>query len=228
MNVEIHYRPSYSLAEVTLKDGEGLNAESGAMVAMSSNVEIETRMRGGLMKSLARSLLGGESFFMNTFRPSGASGTVMLAPSLPGDVFSYDLSGGSLLVQSGSYLGSSEGVDVSTKWGGAKTFFASEGLIMLRCSGEGSLILSSYGAIHRLEIPAGQGITVDTGHLVAFSEQMQYSVRKVGGLKSTLLSGEGLVVDFRGPGQVLMQTRSEDAFLAWLLPKLPKQTSSSS
>jgi len=227
MQVEVHYRPSYSMAEVALDAGEGLNAESGAMVAMSPGVQVETKMRGGLMKSLARSMLGGESFFMNTYRASDRSGVVMLAPSLPGDIFSEDMSGGSLLVQSGSYLGSSEGVEVSTKWGGAKTFFASEGLIMLRCSGNGKLILSSYGAIHRLELEAGQSITVDTGHLVAFSEQMHYNVRRVGGLKSTLLSGEGLVVDFQGPGQVLLQTRSEDSFLAWLLPKLPKQSSSS-
>jgi len=227
MNVEVHYRPSYSLAEVTLEAGEGLNAESGAMVAMSPGVEIETKMRGGLMKSLARSVLGGESFFMNSYRAGDSRATVMLAPSLPGDVFSETLGGGSLLVQSGSYLASSEAIEVNTKWGGAKTFFASEGLIMLHCSGSGTLILSSYGAIHRLELAQGQGITVDTGHLVAFSETMQYRVRQVGGLKSTLLSGEGLVVDFQGPGVVYMQTRSEDSFLAWLLPKLPKQSSSS-
>jgi len=66
---------------------------------------------------------------------------------------------------------------------------------------------------------------VDTGHLVAFTEGMGFKVRAVGGLKSTLFSGEGLVVDLTGPGKVLIQTRSEDAFLAWLIPKLPKQQS---
>ncbi len=227
MNIDIHYRPSYSMAEVTLEQGEGLSAESGAMVAMSPGVDIETKMRGGLMKSLARSMLGGESFFMNTYRSKAAGGMVMLAPSLPGDIFSMDLKGQGMLVQSGSYLGSAESVEVNTKWGGAKTFFASEGLIMLRCSGQGPLILSSYGAIHRMELGSGQGYIVDTGHLVAFSDDMKYSVRQVGGLKSTLLSGEGLVVEFQGPGEVLLQTRSEDAFLSWLLPKLPKQSSSS-
>jgi uncharacterized protein (AIM24 family) len=56
---------------------------------------------------------------------------------------------------------------------------------------------------------------------------MGFQVRRVGGMKSTLFSGEGLVVDLTGPGRVLMQTRSSDAFLAWLIPKLPKQTSHS-
>jgi len=95
---------------------------------------------------------------------------------------------------------------------------------MLRCSGSGALVLSSYGAIHEVDLAAGQVFTVDTGHLVAFSEQLGFKVRTIGGLKSTFLGGEGLVVDLSGPGKVLLQTRSEGAFLNWLIPKLPKKS----
>jgi uncharacterized protein (TIGR00266 family) len=224
MKTEILYRPSYSIAKVQLGPNETINAESGAMLGMSAGVTIETKMRGGLLKSLARSVLGGESFFMNTFHAPAQGGEIMMAPALPGDVAALQLSGGdSLMVQSGSYLASSDGINVDTKWGGAKTFFASEGMIMLKCSGSGSLIISSYGAIHELDLTAGQIYTVDTGHLVAFHETMGFKVRKVGGMKSTLLSGEGLVVDLTGPGKVFLQTRSEDSFLSWLLPKLPSK-----
>jgi len=118
------------------------------------------------------------------------------------------------------------GVSTDTKWGGAKTFFGGEGLIMLRCSGNGTLILSSYGAIHELDLKAGQTHTVDTGHLVAFDERLGFKVRAIGGLKTTFLGGEGLVVDLTGPGKVLMQTRSVGAFLNWLLPKVPKTQNS--
>jgi len=114
------------------------------------------------------------------------------------------------------------GVEIDTKWGGARTFFASEGLIMLRARGSGLLLLSSYGAIHPIDLPAGQRYTVDTGHLVSFTEGMGFNVRVVGGMRSTLFSGEGLVVDLTGPGRVYMQTRSEDAFLSWLAPNLPR------
>lgn len=229
MNIEVLYRPSYSLARVRMDPNEGINTEGGAMVGMSAGVQIETKMRGGLLKSLARSVLGGESLFMNTYRAPANGGEILLSPALPGDVTHLALSQAQpFLVQSGSYLASSDGVEVDTKWGGAKTFFASEGLIMLRCSGDGVLLLSSYGAIHELELAQGQTYTVDTGHLVAFNENVGFRVRRVGGMKSTLLSGEGLVVDLTGPGKVLLQTRSEDSFLAWLLPKLPKNTSSSS
>jgi uncharacterized protein (TIGR00266 family) len=113
------------------------------------------------------------------------------------------------------------GIEIDTKWGGAKTFFASEGLIMLRARGTGLLILSSYGAIHPIDLAEGQRYTIDTGHLVSFTEGLGFSVRTVGGIRSTLFSGEGLVVDLTGPGRVYMQTRSEDALLSWLVPLLP-------
>jgi uncharacterized protein (TIGR00266 family) len=179
-----------------------------------------------LLKSLGRALLGGESFFQNTYQAGPNGGEVTVAPALPGDLYIAVLQGESLMVQSGSYVASSEDVSVDTKWGGAKTFFASEGLIMLRVSGQGKAILSSYGAIHEINLGAGERYTIDTGHLVAFSENMGFNVRSVGGLKSTLFSGEGLVVDMTGPGRVLLQTRSTDAFLSWLIPKLPKDHSS--
>jgi len=225
MKVEILFRPSYSIAKVLLDPNEGVVAESGAMVGMSTDLQVETKMRGGLLQSLARSVLGGESFFVNTYRASARGGELLLAPTLPGDVFTTEMSGETYLVQSGSFLASSESVVTDTKWSGARTFFGGEGLIMLRCSGTGTLILSSYGAIHELTLAAGESYTVDTGHLVAFSEKMGFKVRAIGGLKTTVLGGEGLVVDLTGPGRVLLQTRSEGAFLNWLLPKIPKRSS---
>jgi len=133
------------------------------------------------------------------------------------------LHGDSLLVQSGSYVASAQGVQVDTKWTGARTFFASEGLFMLNCTGNGSLVLSSYGAIHEMNLKPGESFIVDTGHLVAFSQGMDFRVRTIAGIKSTLFSGEGLVVDLTGPGRLLIQTRSADAFLTWLIPQVQRR-----
>lgn len=226
MNHEILYRPSYSIARVMLDAGEEVVAESGAMVSMSSGIEMETNMKGGLLSGLKRSILGGESFFINTFRAASA-GEVMFAPPLPGDIMHVDMTGGSLLVQSTSFLASSSQLLVDTKWSGAKGFFAKEGLFLLKVSGRGDLFLSSYGAIHEVTLGPGQQYTLDNGHMVAFDESVSYTVRRVGGMKSTLFSGEGLVCTFTGPGRVLLQTRSEDAFLSWLIPHLPKSNNSS-
>jgi uncharacterized protein (TIGR00266 family) len=225
MEVHVQHRPSYALAVAQLEPNETIQVEAGSMVGMSTGVQVETQARGGLLKSLARSMLGGESFFINTYKASSQGGQVFLAPALPGDIVVRPMEGETLLVQSGSYVASSDGIDVSTGWGGAKTFFAREGLILLKISGSGTLILSSYGAIEEMELAAGESFTIDTGHLVAFSDRLGFNVRRVGGLKSTLFSGEGLVVDLTGPGRFWLQTRSEDAFLTWLIPKIPRQDS---
>jgi uncharacterized protein (TIGR00266 family) len=198
------------------------------MVGMSPGLQLQTAAQGGFLKSLGRSLLGGESFFLNTYSAQKQGDSVALAPALPGDIAVIEMNGQELLVQSGSYLAASAGVQVDTKWSGAKTFFGGEGLIMLRVTGKGTLIVSSYGAIHPVELAAGQSYVVDTGHLVTFESHMKYQVKKVGGWKSTLFSGEGLVAELTGPGKLTLQTRSQDAFLSWLIPKLPQPSSTSS
>ena len=226
MQTNILYRPAYSLTSIALGPNEEVRVEGGSMVSMSADMTLETKAEGGLLKSLARSVLGGESFFVNTYRAGAQGGELNVAPSLPGDMAALNLTGETLLVQSGSFVACEKSISLDTAWGGAKTFFASEGLIMLRATGTGQLILSSYGAIHEMALAAGQRYVIDTGHLVAFSANIGFQVRRVGGLKSTLFSGEGLVVDLTGPGRVLLQTRSTDAFLSWLIPKLPTSSDS--
>ena len=227
MNVEIKYRPAFSIAFLHLSPSEKVRVEAGAMVSMSSDMTLTTKAQGGLLKSLSRSVFGRESFFMNDYQAGSDGGFVAVAPPLPGDMVVVTLEH-PMLIQSGSYIASETGVDLDTKWGGAKTFFASEGLIMLHASGQGQLVLSAYGAIDEIDLAAGQKITIDTGHLVAFNDNIGFKIKKVGGMKSTLFSGEGLVIELTGPGNVLTQTRSTDQFLSWLIPKLPQQNASSS
>jgi len=222
MEHDVLYRPSYSLLKIKLRQGEAVSAEAGAMVSMSSSIEIKTAAKGGIFGALKRSVLGGESFFVNTFMAAD-SGEVTFAPTLPGDIHALELTGQSFYAQSGAYIASSPDIQVDTKWGGAKTFFSREGLFLLKMTGTGSVFLSSYGAIHEIDLEAGQKYIVDTGHMVAFAEGVGYSVKRVGGLKSTLFSGEGLVCELTGPGKIFLQTRSADAFLAWLIPQIPKK-----
>ena len=223
MKHEILYKPSYSLAVLDMERGEEIVAESGAMVSMSPGISIETSTRGGgLLGGLARKFLTNESFFLNTFH-ADEPGEISLAPPLPGDVFYTDMRNQTLMVQSGSYMASSKSLSVDTQWGGAKTFFSKQGLFLIRVQGSGDLFLSSYGAIHIKELGNGEKYIVDTGHMVAFDETVNYRVTRVGGLKSTLFSGEGLVVELTGPGRILIQSRSADSFLSWLIPQLPKR-----
>ncbi len=225
MRVGIEHGPAFAIANIGLDADEAVRAEAGAMIAMSSNVGMQTKVEGGLLGGIKRAALGGESFFLNTYTAQAGPGEITVGPALPGDVVHLQLAGHTVFVQSGSYLACGLGIDVDTKWGGAKTFFSREGLFMLKCSGTGDLVLSTYGAVKTLDLAQGQTYVMDTGHMVAFSEGTGYDVQKVGGWKSTLLSGEGLVVRLTGPGRVWMQTRSPEGFVAWLLPQLPTQRS---
>ena len=228
MNHSIDYGPAFAMATCNLDPGDVVIAEGGAMVSMSPGIEVATTSGaagGGVFGGLKRAALGGESFFMNTFTATAAA-QISFAPASPGDIISHALDGSNpLLVTSGSYLFSGNGVAVDTKWGGAKTFFSREGLFLLNCSGSGDLFLSSYGAIRKVDLVAGQMFTVDTGHIVAFDATLTYQVRKFGNWKSTLLGGEGLVVELTGPGSVWVQTRSIQSFAGFLAPFLPTQTS---
>lgn len=213
------HRPSDALLTVTLGPGERIVAEAGALVSHTDGVTMETGARGGVFGSLKR-MFGGESFFVNTFVAGDREAEVALAPPLPGDIVQRELTGETVYVTSGSYLAAGEGVEVDTKFGGARTFLGGEGLFLLRVSGHGPLFLASYGAIEAVEVGESEPFTVDTGHVVAF-EDVAFDVRRVGGLKSTLFSGEGLVCEFTGEGTVWVQTRSVDALLAWIRSHVP-------
>lgn len=220
MQYSIDYSPAYALGVIQLESGETIQAEAGAMVSMSDTIQMTTGTRGGIMSGLKRSLLAGESFFINTFTAS-APGEVTIAPALPGDVIALQLNGNTLFIQSGSFLAATTGVNVDTKFGGSKTFFSREGLFLLKCTGEGTVFVSSYGAIRLIDLAPGQRYSVDTGHMVAFDESVTYEVGRAGGWKTTLLGGEGLVCKLTGPGRFYLQTRSPESFVAWIAPLLP-------
>lgn len=224
MDIDIQFRPSYSLAVVKLAPSERVRADSGAMVSHSAGVEVETKAEGGLLKSLGRAVLGGESFFQNFWKAGPQGGEVTLAPDLPGDITCITMSGPSLLIQSGSYLASEDGIDISGKLSG-KAFLSGEGFSMLEATGSGKILVSSYGAIYEKELSSGERYIVDTTHLVAFDGNIGVTTKSVGGLKSTFLSGEGLVVELTGPGRIYMQTRSPQALISWIIPQVPSKSS---
>ena len=220
---EILHQPSFALAVVRLAAEQSILAEAGAMVSMSANVELQSQMKGGLMGAFKRAV-GGESAFVSTFTARGGPGEVTFAPGSPGDIAAIELSNQLFFVQSSSYLAGDAGLNVDTRWGGAKTFFGGEGLFVLQVSGTGLLLLSSFGAIHRKLLAAGERYVVDTGHLVAWEGTTQYTLRKAAaGFFRSMVSGEGVVAEFTGPGEILIQTRNLAALAGLLKPFFPSQ-----
>lgn len=221
---EIKHQGAFALAVINLQAEQTIAAEAGAMVSMSSNVDLHSEMKGGVFGALKRAV-GGESAFVSTFTAKGGPGEVTFAPGAPGDVAGIEMNNQKFMVQSSSYLAGDTSLQVDTKFGGAKSFFGGEGLFVLEVSGSGLLLVSSFGAIHRRTLRPGERYVVDTGHLVAWEGHMQYNLRKAAksGYLRSMLSGEGMVAEFSGPGEILIQTRNLAAFAGLLKPFFPAQ-----
>lgn len=222
----IEHPGSFALAVIRLQPEQSISAEAGAMVSMSANVDLNAELKGGLFGALKRAV-GGESAFVSTFTARGAAGEVTFAPGAPGDVAGIEMNNQTFMVQSSSYLAGDTSLVVDTKLGGAKSWFGGEGMFVLQISGTGLLLVSSFGAIHRRTLRPGEKYVVDTGHLVAWEGHMQYQLRKAAksGFFKSLMSGEGMVAEFTGPGEILIQTRNLEAFASLLQPFFPSQSS---
>lgn len=223
MEVNLKFQPAFSLAFVKVGPNEEIRVEPGAMVSHTDGMTMNTKAEGGLFGGLKR-MVAGESFFQNTWKAPAGGGEITLAPAVAGDMFVLPV-GGDFLLASGAYVASEMSLTVDASWGGAKGFFGGGGLILLKVSGNGKLLASSYGAIFDKTLAAGETYTVDTDHIVGMDTSVKFNVVKSGSWKSTILGGEGLVCNLTGPGRVLMQSRSVNAFIGWLSPKLPTKSS---
>ncbi|WP_251343609.1 TIGR00266 family protein [Haloplanus halophilus] len=221
MQTEFSHRPSYTHLTVELDDGESIIAEPGAMVGHSPTVSIETSTsRDGLLSS-AKSMLGGESMFANEFVAEGGSGTVTLAPSAPGDVMEHELDDETLYTTDGAFLAATPGIDIDSELGGLKSMLGEASLTPLALKGSGTVFVDAYGGLERLDLDAGESYVLDNEHLIAWDDTVDFETRSVGGLKSSLFGGEGLVFEFTGPGTAWYQTRDLDAFVSVIQPRLP-------
>ncbi|WP_066417305.1 TIGR00266 family protein [Halorubrum aethiopicum] len=223
MEYEFTHKPSYTHLIVTLEPGESIVAEPGALVGHSATVSMDTgTSRDGLLSS-AKSLLGGESAFANEFTAEGGTGTVTFAPPSPGDVAAHELRDETLYTVDGAFLAATDGIDIDSEIGGLKSMLGEASLTPLALKGTGTAFVDSYGGLETIELDAGESYVLDNQHLVAWDDTIDYSIERVGGLKSSLLGGEGLVFEFTGPGTAWYQTRDMDALVSVLARRMPSQ-----
>jgi uncharacterized protein (TIGR00266 family) len=225
MQVGIRQQPSFAVARLMLAPGEPCQVESGAMMATSYGVQVQSQAQGGIMKGLGRAFLSGESFFISTFTAPQNGGWVDVAANLPGDIQVITLDGRTgWAVTRGCWLASSHGVQTETKWGGMKNLMGGEGGFLTHATGQGQLLVSCYGAVETITLQQGEMVTIDTGHVVAYADTVQYQIRKVAqGIIQSMKSGEGLVFDFVGAGQIMTQTRNPSALVGWIVSHVPSR-----
>ncbi len=223
MDYTIQSRPSYSLLEATLGNGESIVAESGAMTWMNGDIRMTTSTRGGALSGLGRAVLGGESFFQNTFQGEGPGGTVGLAPGQPGDIVARQMTRGrELLLEKGAYLASEDGVRINSDFQGISGLF-NEGLFILRVSGDGMLFFNSYGDVE--EVDVNGSYRVDNGHAVAWETTLKYEIIRSGRTIRSFLFSDQLILRFNGYGKLWVQSRNPRSLASWVFPFRPQASS---
>ena len=225
MKIDILGEGAFRSALVHLGPGDEFVSESGAMFRASSNVDVDvttkSRGKGGILGGLKR-LLSSESFFFSTYRlTGGTSGEVGLAPTLQGDVAAVELDGARPWYSAGgSYLGSDRALTVETEFQGMRGLFTGESIFFLKVSGTGTMLVNAFGRIHAIDVDGE--LMVDTGHLVAFEDTLQYTITKAGGSwLQSFLGGEGVVMRFHGRGRILVQSHNPNEFGKVLGQTLP-------
>ena len=206
------------MREVTLEPGETVTAEGGALTYMTPNVDVNARTRErSILGTLKTSILGGQSLFVTDFTARGGQGKLALVAAPIGDITKLPVAPGKgWVVARSGYLASTQGVDLDVRWEGFSRGLFGQGLFMMKVSGEGDLFVNTFGAIDKHVLEAGEQLVVDNFHLAAFSDSCEYEVRKFGGWKDTILSGEGFVTHIEGPGEVYVQTKNLREFVDWL------------
>ncbi len=208
------------VVEVELDPGEVVVAEAGAMNWMDGDITFEAHLGDGskpddgLMGKLfgaAKRALTGESLFMTHFTNNGSGKKrVAFGAPYPGSIIPLDMAeiGGDILCQKDAFLCAARGTEISiafTKKFGAG-LFGGEGFILQRLKGDGMAFLHAGGTIVRKELN-NETIKVDTGCIVAFHPDIDYSIERAGSLKSMFLGGEGLfLATLRGTGTVYLQS----------------------
>ena len=145
---------------------------------------------------------------------------MIIGPGICGDVMQHRLNGGSLIVQGSSWLASGPGVTIDASFQGlGKALFSGEGVFWVKCSGTGELFLNSFGAIYEVQVDGTH--IVDSGHIVAFEDTLDFKVGKLGDCWiQSFLSGEGLVSHFSGQGKLYCQSHNPPSFGKLLGPQL--------
>jgi uncharacterized protein (TIGR00266 family) len=211
----IAHAPTFTTLEFRFQEGESVAVQPGSMIAMTTGFDLKagagTHMQGkpGVGRAL-RSTLAGENFFTAVYTAKRPGERLILGPGEMGEIRRLDVSGEQQhIISSGSFLACTNEIRFSLQYAGVKGWMATRGLFLMRTEGVGQVFVSSFGAVAEQQLAEGERFVLDNRYIVAFSTTMKYEIVKVAkSIRHSLLSGEGVVNRFTGPGTLLYQTRA--------------------
>lgn len=224
MEYRIQYAPVFTVVEFSLDENEEVIAQPDSMISMTAGIRISASVgqpgAGKKWWSGVKSMLGGESFFRAVFSAKRDGQTVLLAPASYGEIVPIDVAvSGNMFLARGAFLAHTGDCRVDVKYGGLKGMMAKTGLFLLHVSGGGTLFCQTYGSIVERTLQPDEQFLVDNRHVVAFSETVKYElVKSSTNIRDSMMSGEGFINRYTGPGKVLYQTRAKPSvgFLGYI------------
>src|SRR5438477_8099995 len=224
-NHEVDYKiygEELQFVEIELDPTETAVAESGAMMMMDDDIQMQTivgdgsqQQGGGLLGKLfsaGKRVLVGESLFMTAFTNVGqGKKRVSFAAPYTGKIIALDLQqlGGKIIAQKDAFLCAAKGVSIGIEFQRklGTGLFGGEGFIMERIEGDGMAFLHAGGYVQEKDLLPGELLKIDTGCIVGFTGGVEYDIQFIGGIKNTIFGGEGLFfATLRGPGKVWIQS----------------------
>jgi uncharacterized protein (TIGR00266 family) len=214
---------------VSLRQGEQIYCESGAMVMMDATLDLKGTVNGGLGRALMRRFANGESFFQQSIVAVRGDGDCLLSPVLPGALQVIEVGQRQYLLNDGAFVAANTSVHMNVRMQnlGNALFAESGGFFLMETAGTGQLVVSGFGSIFELNVSAGNDVIIDNSHVVCWDNALQYHVSVttsgnggiggfLGGLVNSVTSGEGIVLRFSGTGKVYVCSRNRDSFVSWL------------
>jgi uncharacterized protein (TIGR00266 family) len=211
---------------VSLRQGEKIYCEPGAMVMMEAALDLKGKVTGGIGAAIMRRFANGESFFQQHIEAVRGDGDCLLSPTLPGAMQTLDLGNQQYMLSDGAFVAATSGVElkVRTQSLGNALFAGSGGFFITETSGVGQAVVSGFGSLSQLEVEPGRDVIIDNSHVVAWDSALRYEISVTTGGNSGFLSnlvnsqtsGEGMVLRFSGKGKILICSRNSASLQAWL------------
>lgn len=237
---EIDYKifgEEMQFVEIELDPQEGVVAEAGTFMMMDDQIKMNTILGDGSNQdkgilgkifSAGKRILTGESLFMTVFTNDGVGKKqISFASPYPGKIIPIDLNefGGKFICQKDAFLcaakGVSIGIEFSKKLG--RGLFGGEGFIMQKMEGDGLGFIHAGGTMAKKVLQPGEVLKVDTGCIVGFTQDVNYDIEFVGGIKNTIFGGEGMFfATLKGPGTVYIQSLPFSRLAGRVLAMAPK------
>lgn len=229
MNYTIDKQMQFPLVNIELEPGEKAYIQRGSMVYHSTSIELNTKVNGSgsglgkLIRAVGRSMTSGESFWITEAQAHKETGTLAIAPALPGEVLPLQLGEKQYRINDGKFLAMDGSASYSMKKQsiGRAIFSGTGGFFVMTTSGDGTILCNAYGSIKKITLDNDE-ITIDNNHVVAWSTDLDYDIHFDNGFIQSLGTGEGIVNTFKGSGEIYIQSLNLETFAGILNEVIPE------